>query len=286
MAPVRETDEAKKTEQRNEQLRLEKLQRQKARSKTLFNEVVEKGQTQKTKTTTKQAANLRAGAKAKQAEKQSHASERLMARQGIHSNKFQQNLQAASARQAIEQKDTKARGSEARQTERSHSAKDSEAELRRVDRQHDRISSGREDKDNQKDGDNASGKQSQSENNKFGANQMATQQTGSLSSLTSAQQAQGAGSARLPPEVIQQMVQRVFLGVNKEGLTQFHIELQDHVLAGSSLSVACKDGVKIQAKFFCKDAQIRNLVHASKGELSRAFEKKGLSLERLDVVAP
>ena len=99
---------------------------------------------------------------------------------------------------------------------------------------------------------------------------------------TPAQIAMGAQGPRIPPEVIQQLVNRVFAGVNAEGLSQFTVEFKSDVLNGARLDVVAKDG-KISCTFHTSDKNVRNLLKASEGQLARAFAQKGLTLDRLAV---
>jgi flagellar hook-length control protein FliK len=98
-------------------------------------------------------------------------------------------------------------------------------------------------------------------------------------------EAAAQAAPKLPAEVIRQIVERVMVGVNKEGLSEFRIELKDNILGGTALSLTAKDG-KISAKFETRDANVKRLLMASEGELARAFEGKGLRLERFEVVGP
>src|SRR2546427_734795 len=80
----------------------------------------------------------------------------------------------------------------------------------------------------------------------------------------------------------EELVKRVMVGVNPQGLSEFHIEFRENVLAGSRLTITAKDG-KISAQFATPDANTKRLLKASEGELARAFSRKGLTLERFDV---
>ena len=57
------------------------------------------------------------------------------------------------------------------------------------------------------------------------------------------------------------------------------------MLAGSRLTISARDG-KIFARFQTEDTNVGRLLKASEGELARAFGRKGLRLERLEVTGP
>jgi hypothetical protein len=99
--------------------------------------------------------------------------------------------------------------------------------------------------------------------------------------------AQGAQAARevkqIPPELLEKLVSAVYLAVNDKGLKEFQIELKDGPLKGALLKITAEDG-KVGLRFEGLGAGEKRLVEASKGELLRRLEKKGLALARLDVV--
>jgi len=85
--------------------------------------------------------------------------------------------------------------------------------------------------------------------------------------------------------VLQAIVDKVMVGLNKEGLSEFHIQFKDNVLAGSGLKISAKNG-QVSAAFTTTNANVKRLLLASEGELARAFGSKGMSLARLEVVGP
>ena len=94
---------------------------------------------------------------------------------------------------------------------------------------------------------------------------------------------QGAqGVKQIPPELLEKLVSAVYLAVNDKGLKEFQIELKDGPLKGALLKISADDG-KITLGFTNLGADEKRLVEASKGELMRRLEKKGLTLSRLDV---
>jgi hypothetical protein len=115
---------------------------------------------------------------------------------------------------------------------------------------------------------------------------------GAAAALQKAKQPQQAGAAagakaahevkQIPPELLEKLVSTVFLAVNQKGMREFQIELKDGVLAGAFLRITA-DGGKISLKFSGLDAQNKNLVESSKGELMRRLSGKGLQLAKLEV---
>jgi hypothetical protein len=97
---------------------------------------------------------------------------------------------------------------------------------------------------------------------------------------------QGAASAgpvkQIPPELLEKLVATVYLAVTEKGLKEFQIELKDGPLKGAFLKISAENG-KVALKFSGLDAQTKNLIDSSKGDLMRRLGKKGLSLARLDV---
>lgn len=87
---------------------------------------------------------------------------------------------------------------------------------------------------------------------------------------------------QIPPEMLEKLVSTVYLAVTEKGLKEFQIELKDGVLKGAFLKISAENG-KVGLSFSGLDANTKNLVESSKGDLMRRLEKKGLKLARLDV---
>jgi hypothetical protein len=105
----------------------------------------------------------------------------------------------------------------------------------------------------------------------------ATQASPAVQATTTAQPVR-----QIPPELLEKLVSTVYLAVTEKGLKEFQIELKDGPLKGGFLKISA-DGGKVVLQFAGLDAQAKNLVESSKGELMRRLVKKGLSLARLDV---
>jgi hypothetical protein len=115
---------------------------------------------------------------------------------------------------------------------------------------------------------------------------------GNAAAIAKARQAPQAAAAsgaqaprevkQIPPELLEKLVSTVFLAVNQKGLREFQIELKDGVLKGAFLRITADAG-KVSLKFSGLDANTKNLVESSKGELMRRLSGKGLQLARLEV---
>lgn len=79
---------------------------------------------------------------------------------------------------------------------------------------------------------------------------------------------------KIPPQVLDQIVQYVRVGLNKNLNREMQIDLSDKVFKGLSLKVALHQG-KLQITFLTPHADIRRIFEASKGEISQALEKQG-----------
>jgi flagellar hook-length control protein FliK len=103
-----------------------------------------------------------------------------------------------------------------------------------------------------------------------------------MGSVQASSQPQGAVVPQIPPAVLQEIVKRVMVGVDKEGLASFVVQFKEDVLGGATMQINAQHG-KISAKFTTPDKNAARLLKASEGQLARAFAQKGMSLERLEV---
>ncbi len=104
-----------------------------------------------------------------------------------------------------------------------------------------------------------------------------------LQTAAPADKAKGPSAVKqIPPEVLEKLCSAVWLGVNEKGLREFQIELKDGPLKGALVKITAEDG-KVALSFSNVGADEKRLIEASKGDLMRRLEKKGLSLARLDV---
>ena len=263
-----EKDNARKDQQKNEQF---------ARTLTGKRQAQTKAQTQTGQKQVTQKHDNPGQKIAKQAAGQSA----LLARQGIASNQFAAKL-AQTGFQAVTQ--TKAEGSN--RNEDIRETKDANEKQNKVERKEE---GSRQDKvekisrdDSQGGGNGAMSGESESENpqDNPAAALAANQAEGPKTS-----QGPTHSAPKLPEALIHELVKRVLVGCDTEGLSQFHIEFKNEILGGVRLEISADAG-KIKAKFVTEDINVGRLLKASEGQLARAFGHKGLQLERLEVEGP
>jgi hypothetical protein len=217
--------------------------------------------------------------------KKSAASTALLARQGIQANRFQETLQGQATKSNTDTKtQQQTRTTDMQETKRTIE-KDQVQEKKLLDKQADRVDAvDRDDKQKNQQGGDMDGNNADKKG--FSAGQQMATASG-VGATFSPGDVKGAGGPRLSPEVIAEIVKRVMVtcGENLEGLKEFIIEFRENVLAGSRLKVSAKNG-KISATFETENADVRRLIKSSEGELARAFQSKGLYLERLEVTGP
>lgn len=96
-----------------------------------------------------------------------------------------------------------------------------------------------------------------------------------------------AGSDRLrriATEIAQRIVERVRVGTNATGQSEFQIDLRGDVLKGLSLKVSASGG-KIRAVFSGRDKDVLKLIEEHGDALKEALEKRGLKLDEFRVEA-
>lgn len=279
-------DENRDVQRQQEQKRLDDVQRQKARQDSdQFGKLVSQKQENTSKATQKQARTRNEGTMQQSAaQSRMHASSALLARQGIQANGFQQEL----AKQGLQNNtatttQSKARNDELRDTK--HAADEQRSSVNRQADNHDKLAAiSRDDRRGGQGGEGGDLGGSQGGDSGFAGTQSGSGAPMAAQGAAPAAAAQGAaGATKIPPHVLDALVKRVMVGVNPSGLSEFHIEFRENVLAGSRLRITANKG-NITAHFETEDANVRRLIKASEGELARAFQAKGLRLERLEVM--
>jgi hypothetical protein len=94
-----------------------------------------------------------------------------------------------------------------------------------------------------------------------------------------------AGSARLRAlanEIAQRIVERIRVGVNARGESEFQIDLRSNVLQGLSIKISGAKG-RIRAVFSGKDREVLQLLQRQSDGLRSALEGRGLKVEELRV---
>jgi hypothetical protein len=83
---------------------------------------------------------------------------------------------------------------------------------------------------------------------------------------------------KIPEEILKKLVDAIYVGVNEKGLHTFRMDMKDGVLQGGSIEITVDAG-KIKLTFGGLEGHTRNMVDASKGDLMRRMEKRGLTLD-------
>ncbi len=278
-------DENRDVQQALEKRRQEEVDRTKAREKSQeFSKVIAQQKDQSQKNVSRQVVKTHTQAQGQKSSAQSA----LLARQGIQGKNFQQELQGrGDASKNDKQSQVKSRDNESQDTKRASDDGQMKADKKRVDQQGDKLAAiSRDDRQKGGGGDSemGGGKDSGGGDKGMGTQGSATPQAAGQN-VQATTKTEGAAGARLPTETLNALVDKVFVGLNKEGLSEFHIQFKDNVLAGSSLKVSAKDG-KVSATFHTTNANVKRLITSSEGELSRAFTAKGMTLLRLEVIGP
>ncbi|MEN9799369.1 MAG: hypothetical protein RL653_3065 [Pseudomonadota bacterium] len=102
-----------------------------------------------------------------------------------------------------------------------------------------------------------------------------------MSPVPVAQKRDLAGSdrlRRLANEIAQKIVERVRVGTNKAGASEFQIDLRQDVLAGLSIKVASKHG-RISMVFSGRDGETLKALEGQAEGLKDALQQRGLRLE-------
>ncbi|MBN1960990.1 MAG: hypothetical protein JW841_08585 [Deltaproteobacteria bacterium] len=213
------------------------------------------------------------------------ANSALLARSGIDARRLNKMLEKQGEKQVeqsrvdnIVQRDDSLSEAE-RKEERNETFKAEEREEQaRLDS--DRLAAISGD-DNQ--GGNANNKNNSGSQDNDGSNSSEQGQQDMAIQAQAAAHAHAGHQATLPQHLLETIVNRVFSGVNAEGLSQFTIELKSDILSGARLDIVSNGG-KISCKFHTDDKNVARLVKASEGALARAFGHRGLTLERLEVI--
>jgi hypothetical protein len=102
-----------------------------------------------------------------------------------------------------------------------------------------------------------------------------------MAPMSVAKQKEASGSERLRKvanEVAQKIVEKVRIGTNAMGKTEFQIDLKGDVLSGMSVKVSAKNG-KISAVFSGSDKDVLKLIEEQGEALKAALGARGLTLE-------
>jgi len=285
MTRVNENRETQKKQ--DEQRRLQQQDQARTRqSADKFNKVMNQKQTET------RAAETQQSDKGQKTSKKGNAKSALMAKAGIQGRRFDGLLKNQSKGQTHKKENLdQAESTESRENQKVTEDGQSQTEEARAEQRHERLESvSRDDGRKGGGGDEGGGEGAGGDSMSGGQEQAGSGLGGDVSGGLDAQVAAGsaqqlASGAGIPAHVIQEIVKRILLGANEEGLSEFQIQFSDDVLGGTSLKITA-DGGKIKAQWQTKDANTRRLLRASEGELARAFAAKNLQLDSMEVEGP
>ncbi len=86
----------------------------------------------------------------------------------------------------------------------------------------------------------------------------------------------------IPPQMVEQIVQDVRLGINEHGLAEFQFDLKSDVLDGLKLKISTKDG-QVYATFIAENVHVKDTIDQSAQELVKALQNKGLDVANIQV---
>lgn len=87
---------------------------------------------------------------------------------------------------------------------------------------------------------------------------------------------------QIAAEIAQKIVERVRVGTNAAGKSEFQIDLRSNVLSGLSVKVSSSNG-KIKAVFSGSDRDVLKLLEQNSESLKKALSGRGLALEEFKV---
>lgn len=93
-----------------------------------------------------------------------------------------------------------------------------------------------------------------------------------------ASMAKGVKGPALTQSVLNQLVQYVRVGINKEQQKEIRIDLHEKIFRGLKLKITSRDG-KVLVHFMAADHQTRSVFDKNKDDIRKALEKKGILVE-------
>ncbi len=272
--------EEERETQRIEARRQEEAQRAKTRQASQdFQKLVTKKQTTAAKVTQKAYSQQQK----QQTMKQTSANTALLARNGIQTQTFASQLVRQSDGTREQQKlNRDVRKSDMDRTQHTEE-KYQKGETAKAHAQGDRLAAISRD-DARKNHGGSDGEHSDQEQKQL-ANMVAENRSSTVGQAAPTQGATGAAATGIPQHILQALVDKVYVGLTAQGLSQMVIQFNSDVLAGSQLKLTAQNG-KISMQFQTDDRNVGRLIKSSQRELHQAFAQKGLVLERLEVQSP
>lgn len=274
--------EEERETQRIEARRQEEAQRAKTRQASQdFQKLVTKKQTTAAKVTQKAYSQQQK----QQTMKQTSANTALLARNGIQTQTFASQLVRQSDGTREQQKlNRDVRKSDMDKTQHTEE-KYQKGETAKAHAQGDRLAAiSRDDARKNHGGSGSDGEHSDQEQKQL-ANMVAENRSSTVGQAAPTQGATGAAATGIPQHILQALVDKVYVGLTAQGLSQMVIQFNSDVLAGSQLKLTAQNG-KISMQFQTDDRNVGRLIKSSQRELHQAFAQKGLVLERLEVQSP
>lgn len=84
------------------------------------------------------------------------------------------------------------------------------------------------------------------------------------------------------PQMIDQIVQEVRLGINAQGAIEFQFDLKSEVFDGLKLKISTKDG-QVSASFIAENVHVKDAIDQGAQELIQALRDKGLEVSNFQV---
>jgi len=89
-------------------------------------------------------------------------------------------------------------------------------------------------------------------------------------------------STVIPPQMMEQIVQDVRLGINELGVAEFQFDLKSDALDGLKLKISTKDG-QVYATFIAENVHVKDNIDQGAQELIKALQDKGLEVASFQV---
>lgn len=86
----------------------------------------------------------------------------------------------------------------------------------------------------------------------------------------------------IQPQILDQIVQEVRLGINATGAAEFQFDLRSDVLDGLKLKISTQDG-KVVAYFIAENVHVKDVIDQGAQELVQALQQRGLEVAELQV---
>jgi len=96
------------------------------------------------------------------------------------------------------------------------------------------------------------------------------------------QQASHQSPSQIPRQLLDQMIQLIRVGLQKQDQKEILIDLSQKVFRGLSLKVKSQNG-KVEVSFLTGDPRIRNLFEGEKNNIAQALQEKGVQVSQVQV---